>query len=346
MQQSYGNTPPTTTASGISMGPGHWATNKNTPVHLHQANTDITMEGVKDEYLLATVSTVQQTATASTAPDFSQPRSMPGIPAIDPVQNICASAAVVPTVAWPAATAMATASTQAAFSSPSLVSANARRPPLPLSPASWGPMEQAASKGMPNSMIATSGFSVPCAYGAPLPPSYTAMYNEEPSVGISGYDGNAGLYGTHIQTPAIRSLSPQLVLGQSSETMVTVPAPLPADRVVSTLPYRGEPSPKLGKLGLLPQDILPVSLSREARSALPTYIDIYWDKVHPLYPIIHRATVEDGTDNVPEQVHVLRCAMAAVATQFLGHREHRVSGSQLHAYAWHKSKAVGCVFVA
>lgn len=91
---------------------------------------------------------------------------------------------------------------------------------------------------------------------------------------------------------------------------------------------------------MLAQDLMPVSLSREARSALPSYIDIFWEKVHHLYPIIHRSTVEDAADVTPEHVDVLRCAMAAVATQFLGHREHRINGSQLHAYAWHKSKTV------
>jgi hypothetical protein len=120
--------------------------------------------------------------------------------------------------------------------------------------------------------------------------------------------------------------------------MVTAPAPLPGNRIVNPLAGSHEPT---SRLGLLAQDLMPVSLSREARSALPNYIDIFWDKVHPLYPIIHRSTVEDGKNGVPEHVDVLRCAMAALATQFLGHREHRINGSQLHAYAWHKSKTVG-----
>ncbi|GAB0142736.1 hypothetical protein EsHS_00003276 [Epichloe bromicola] len=337
MQQSYDNASPTATASGISMGPGHWASQKSTPVPVHQSNTDIDMEGMKSEYLLGTVSNLQ-TATARTAPEFSQPRSMPGIPAIDPVQTLCTSAAVASTMAWPAATAIATTTTQAAFSSPTMISTSARRPALPLSPAGWAPIEQETSRGLPNSVMAIGGgFSVPYAYGPPIPQSYTSMYDEEePSVGVPGYDENLAFCSTQVPTPAIRSLSPRLGSGQSSETMVTIPAPLPADRVVGTLTYRGEPSPRLD---LLPLDFLPVSLSREARSALPTYMDIYWDKVHPLYPIIHRSTVEDGTDGMSEQVDVLRCAMAAVATQFLGHREHRINGSQLHAYAWYKSKA-------
>ncbi|KAG6033088.1 hypothetical protein E4U41_007025 [Claviceps citrina] len=337
MQQSYGQASPTATGSSMSMGSGHWPTHKSTPVHLHQDNTDISMEGVKDEYLLDPVSAVQA-MTASAAPDFSQPRSMPGIPSIEPVQNICASAVLASTLAWPAATAIMTATTQAAFSSPNMFETSSRRPALPLSYAGWAePVDQETPRGMTNSMGATSnGFTIPYTYGHALPPSFTSMYNEELSVGCPGYDANPALFGAHIPTPAVRSLSPQFVFGQASETMVTIPALLPADRVVNALAYGGEPS---SRLAMLSRDLLPVSLSREALSALPTYMDIYWDKVHPLYPIIHRATVEDGANSVSEEAHILRCAMAAVATQFLGHRDHRINGSQLHAYASQKLKA-------
>lgn len=298
------------------------------------------MEGLKSEYLLDAVSNAHMT-TVGTAPDFSQPRSMPAIPAIDFVQDICASTAAAPTLAWPASTVLATATGQATFSSPNMMETNARRPELPLFHAGWAPMQQATPRSIPGSMIAASGgFSIPYTYEPPLPLSYASLYNEQPALICSGYDGSPILYGVQIPTPEIRSPSPQFVLGPSSETMATVPATLPADRgVVGTPAYRGDAAfiP-----GMLPQGMLPVSLSREAQNALPTYMNVYWDKVHPLYPIIHRATVEDGTDNVPEQVYILRCAMAAVATQFLGHREHRINGSQLHAYAKQKSKAVGC----
>ncbi|KAG5950110.1 hypothetical protein E4U53_005476 [Claviceps sorghi] len=337
LQQSYGKTSPTATTPGISVSSGHYATHKSTPVHLHQANTDVAMEGIRDEYMLDAVSNAQ-TTTASTAAEFSQPRSMPAIPVIGFVQNVCVPRAVPPAFSWPATAALATATAQATFSQPNIMETNARGSEFSLSHAGWASIQQATSSTMPGSMMVTSGdgFPVPYTYGPPLPPSYTSIYNEESSVGYPGYDGSPVLYGAQNPTPEIHSPSPPFVSGRSSETMVTVPAALPADRVVSTLAYRRDPI--LG-LGMQPQDILTASLSREVQSALPTYMDVYWDKVHPLYPIIHRATVEDGIDNVPEQVYILCCAMAAVATQFLGHREHRINGSLLHAYAWQKSKA-------
>ncbi|KAG6006578.1 hypothetical protein E4U21_006876 [Claviceps maximensis] len=336
LQQSYGRASPTATTSSMPMSSGYWATHKSTPMHLHQADTDVTMDGVKDEYLLDAVSN-GQTTTASMAPEFSQPRSMPAIPAIDFVQNICASAAAATNLAWPVTTTLATGTNEAAFSLPNVLVTDSSQPALSLSHAGWAPMQQATPRNIPESMIATSGgFSVPYTYGSPLPPSYTSIYNDEHTIGYSGYDASPILYGVQLPTPEVRSPSPRFILGRSSETMVTVPAPLPADRVFHNLMYRGNAT---SWPGMLSQGILPVSLSQEAQSAVPTYIDVYWDKVHPLYPIIHRATVEDDTDNEPEQVHVLRCAMAAVATQFLGHRDHRINGGQLHAYAWQKSKA-------
>ncbi|KAG5973377.1 hypothetical protein E4U55_000589 [Claviceps digitariae] len=331
LQQSYGKASSTTTTSGISMNSAHWPTQqKNTPVDMRQSNADATVEGLRNEYLLDAVSNAQ-TTSASAAPNFFQPRSMPAIPEMDFLQNICASPATAPAFTWPATVALPTAASQATFQSPHMVETDARRPTFPLCHTDWASMQQPTPRSMPGSMMATSGsFSVPYSYGSPLPPSYTSIYNEEPSVGYPL------LYGAQIPMPGIRTPSPQFVLGRSSETMVTTPAPLPADRVFGPPMYREDPTlwP-----GILSHGMLPVSLSREAESALPMYLDVYWHKVHPLYPIIHRATVEDGNENVSEQVYVLRCAMAAVATQFLGHPEHRINGSQLHIYAWQKSKA-------
>lgn len=210
---------------------------------------------------------------------------------------------------------------------------------MSLSGTSWATMPQTTLRNMPTPAVATgSGYPVSYAYGHSLANSYSSLYEDEhTTVSVPAFNSNPAPYQLPMSTPAIRNLSPQLLLGQSSETMVTVPAPLPADRVISNAPCRGEPSPRFSSLA---QDLMPVSLSREARSALPTYIDIYWERVHPFYPIIHRCTGENSNDVALEHVDVLRCAMAAVATQFLGHREHRINGSQLHAYAWQKSKSL------
>jgi hypothetical protein len=72
------------------------------------------------------------------------------------------------------------------------------------------------------------------------------------------------------------------------------------------------------------------------RAAIPGYLDVYWDKVHPVLPVVHRQSFEAA----PEEA--LRCAMAAVATQYLPSKEDRTRGNQLHEYAWHEAKRVSC----
>lgn len=322
------------------MSSSPWASHssKPTPVSLRHASDDITMGGMKSEYLVEPVPNLQ-TATPA-PPEFSQPRSMPPVTAMNVGSSLCVSEINTSSVPWPAGASIVTANSQGGFSSPAIISRNNPRP-MALSSGGWtAPMDPTTSRAMPPSVMATGGYPLTYGYSSSIPQAYSSIYQDEPTVGIPGYEDHPALYGSHIPTPAMRSLSPQLVVGQSSGTLVTAPTPLP-DRVVNPLPCSLEPT---SRLGMLAQDLMPVSLSREARSALPSYIDIFWDKVHPLYPIIHRSTVEDGTDVTPEHVDVLRCAMAAVATQFLGHREHRVNGSQLHAYAWHKSKTVSNLF--
>nr|RBQ91926.1 hypothetical protein FVER53263_02726 [Fusarium verticillioides] len=66
----------------------------------------------------------------------------------------------------------------------------------------------------------------------------------------------------------------------------------------------------------------------------------YWEHVHPKNPIIHKHTYEDVPEEEKEHVHVLQCAMAALATQYIPNADDRMKGAQLHAYAWQKSKVV------
>lgn len=70
------------------------------------------------------------------------------------------------------------------------------------------------------------------------------------------------------------------------------------------------------------------------RAAIPGYLDVYWNKAHPILPVVHRQSFEAA----PEEA--LRCAMAAVATQYLPNKEDRTRGNQLHEYAWHEAKRV------
>ncbi|KAL1865666.1 hypothetical protein Daus18300_007042 [Diaporthe australafricana] len=73
-------------------------------------------------------------------------------------------------------------------------------------------------------------------------------------------------------------------------------------------------------------------LSRVVRNSIASYLDVYWDKVHVLYPFIHRGTVEGAGEDA------LKCAMAAIATQYLNNKEDRIRGNQLHEYAWQEAK--------
>jgi hypothetical protein len=75
-------------------------------------------------------------------------------------------------------------------------------------------------------------------------------------------------------------------------------------------------------------------LPRPVRNSIPSYLEVYWEKFNILYPFIHRGAVgEFGED-------ALRCAMAAIATQFLDNKEDRIRGNQLHEYAWQEAKRV------
>ncbi|RCI08136.1 hypothetical protein L249_6318 [Ophiocordyceps polyrhachis-furcata BCC 54312] len=175
--------------------------------------------------------------------------------------------------------------------------------------------------------LASLGFNSP-----PAPQPYsTSNYGDTASVAFPGFD-DGSLYGTPAPDATARSLSPQVVVGQCSETLVTAPAALPVDRMLRDVSCGLAPETAFGLLtseGLMP------SLSGEAVRSMPTYLNLYWEKVHPMYPIIHRATFEEASG---EHTDVLRCAMAAVATQFLVHKEHRINGSQLHDFAWQMSE--------
>lgn len=71
---------------------------------------------------------------------------------------------------------------------------------------------------------------------------------------------------------------------------------------------------------------------------LPLYLELYWEKVDALYPIVHKQLFERAKGEAREHPSALQCAMGAIATQFLSHRNHRAHGSHLHLYADRKLK--------
>lgn len=77
-----------------------------------------------------------------------------------------------------------------------------------------------------------------------------------------------------------------------------------------------------------------IPLPAPVRAAIPRYVEEYWARVDPVLPLVHRRLFEAGPEDV------LKCAMAAVATQHLACREDRNRGAQLHEFAWHEVKRV------
>ncbi|KAK3294996.1 uncharacterized protein B0H64DRAFT_325455 [Chaetomium fimeti] len=77
-----------------------------------------------------------------------------------------------------------------------------------------------------------------------------------------------------------------------------------------------------------------IPLPGPVRAAIPRYLEVYWSHVDPILPFIHYQTFDAASEDV------LKCAMAAVATQHLDSREDRTRGNQLHEFAWQEVKRV------
>lgn len=130
----------------------------------------------------------------------------------------------------------------------------------------------------------------------------------------------------------VRSLSPPTVLAsaQTAENLVTVSVPFH-----STPPLVGrfKGAALLGPLSGAAASLTAFGLPRSVRNAIPEYLELYWKRCDTLFPLVHRR----GMDSSAE---VLRCAMAAVATQTLPGKEDRIAGNQLHEFAWQEVKRV------
>jgi hypothetical protein len=192
-----------------------------------------------------------------------------------------------------------------------------------------------------NDMLSTMNpatYSVSYPYSNSTPPQVYPSVFPDVEVPLPVY--NEGLsFGTvnHIPTSTVRSVSPSLAVAQS-ETLVAVP-PLPTPG--GTFNLAGCGSGSSGGEGLLStEDLMPLSLSPAIKEAIPRYLEVYWDKVHPKNPIVHKYTYQDVPQEETEHVQALQCAMAALATQFIPIADDRMKGAQLHAYAWQQSKVV------
>lgn len=157
---------------------------------------------------------------------------------------------------------------------------------------------------------------------------------------ISGYEEESMIPGKPLlANTTIRALPVPFAAGRSAGVLMAAPPTIFQERMVS--PQLSVTPPGVRFIDHFAAQGMPIlPLSQTVREAVPVYLEVYWNKVHPMYPIIHRLTFEKALENMSDATHILQCAMAAVATQFLGHEDHRINGSQLHFHAACKLKTV------
>ncbi|KAJ6783340.1 hypothetical protein PWT90_04339 [Aphanocladium album] len=150
---------------------------------------------------------------------------------------------------------------------------------------------------------------------------------------VPGYEDETMITGKPLlANSAIRPLPMPFGAGRSTDVLIAAPPTMFHDRMIS--PQLSVSPPGMGFIDqFATQGVQILALSQSVREAVPVYLEVYWNKVHPMYPIIHRHTFEKALEAMSESTDVLQCAMAAVATQFLGHEDHRINGSQLHFHA-------------
>ncbi|KAK8014629.1 hypothetical protein PG990_007925 [Apiospora arundinis] len=155
----------------------------------------------------------------------------------------------------------------------------------------------------------------------PSPHSHSYSQAIDPSLSFpdeSLYDHTAH----HQNFTSVRSPTPPNVSSpvHSAESLVTLAPAIPdAQAMVSR-------HKDLAFSGTLhdPAFLTAFTLPRPTRNAIPAFLDTYWKRFDILFPLVHRQSFEAAPNDV------LRCAMAAVATQFLDGREDRSHGYILH----------------
>lgn len=158
---------------------------------------------------------------------------------------------------------------------------------------------------------------------------------------LPGYEDDPLTHDQHLFPHPARNLVLPFAAGRSSETLVAAPPTLPAHRTVPPASLAAASS--TGMDAFLNPVLPSTALSECTRDAIPIYIEVYWNKVHPMYPIIHRPTFEAACKPYSDSMEILQCTMAAVATQYLGHEDHRISGNQLHLNSVYKLRMVSSI---
>ncbi|KAH6604865.1 hypothetical protein Trco_006572 [Trichoderma cornu-damae] len=335
----YGVGAGTTPAPGVGMATGRWSSVSKSPSQ-GNAMQSPRMRDAQSAYQMADMG-VAEPVTAVQIPnsrvvsgyDGSRPA---GLGVLNPpVPELCMPETASPSVPWTDSSGIPSTTSGSAYSTPASGSSKFQHSSARAHNAEWS-AQMPSYTTSPSPVITDNGYPISFAYAATPPQVYSSVYGDGMGTPFPGYGHGAALYSPHqMLDTMVRSMSPpQLIVGQSTETLIAAPSALPADRMV--FPPRTCGREPVDALGLY--TLMPAALSHGIRSALPTYIEVYWDKVHSMYPIIHKPTFENPTDMPQEQLEILQCAMAAIATQFLEHEEHRANGHQLHTYAVDKAK--------
>ncbi|KAH8709052.1 hypothetical protein HC256_008978 [Beauveria bassiana] len=180
----------------------------------------------------------------------------------------------------------------------------------------------------------SAGRSLTSSYDFGLAESSTGFYMRKQSTGVgfplSGYEEESVLIAEPLlANTAMRTLTMPIDVGKSTDVLMAAPAAVFQDRTM--LPQHSVLSSDIALMDRsVMQGIPSLALGQGVLDAVPVYLEVYWNKVHPMYPIIHRYTFEKALESASDTADILQCAMAAVATQFLGHEDHRMNGGELH----------------
>lgn len=176
-------------------------------------------------------------------------------------------------------------------------------------------------------------------------PSLFSSYSYQPISSFSSYptlipdvpisyqeEHTAILGGAHASDPysSVRSsLTPQTAMSGAhpTEHLVTLPG-----AVSGTFTVLGTDGSKDAELGAPPfclgnPHLTAMALPSSILSSIPRYLSKYWECFDVQFPLLHRATFESSGGEL------LRCAMGAIATQFMPDKEDHVRGKQLHEFA-------------
>ncbi|KAH7164397.1 hypothetical protein DER46DRAFT_575739 [Fusarium sp. MPI-SDFR-AT-0072] len=323
--------PRAVTANSSSNMVGSWPSVASTSAPHQAYNPPPNVNNSSDNYPIGPNNYVLHTlpTNESFVASYSEPRNMSDMSIISSIPE-----EVPPDLGWPESSMSSSAPTST-FSTPP---DNTRRSQfsVPTTNGSW----MTATPAYPTTAnditasLDSNTYSGSYSYTDTPPQAYPSVFGDM-DLALPGYSEGPSFSTTNQNPiPAVRSMSPSLAVAQS-ETLVAVSSLPTSDGVFGFGTCSSGPSD--GSVLSTP-DLTPLSLPAATRDSIPTYLETYWEHVHPKNPIIHKHTYEDVPEEETEHVQVLQCAMAALATQYIPNADHRMKGAQLHAYAWQKSK--------